>query len=208
MNKELRSAIIVGAVFAVCALVAFFFVLDTSGQLEDKQAELAALEEELTALDTKGKELPGLQEQLASVKANLSQYIKILPSPDVATDEELVRLVQEKSARAQFQIDQITVEVKGKKGKSRRGKPAESAGAFEEIGLNITGQGTFDQFLRFLNSLERHESFLRVNTFSITAPSSPAIDDEGRETWPLRVQLQVSTYRYKAEEPKAKKKKG
>ncbi len=208
MSKEIRSAIIVGAVFAVCALVAFYFVFDTSGQLEERQAELAALDEELTALDTKGKELPALQEQLASVKANLSQYIKILPSPDVATDEELVRLVQEKSARAQFQIAQITVELKTKKAKTRaRGKPAASAGAFEEIGLNISGEGTFDQFLRFLNALERHESFLRVNTFSITAPSSPEVDAEGRETWPLRVQLQVSTYRYKAEPPSAKKKK-
>ena len=57
------------------------------------------------------------------MRANLSNYIKILPSGDVATDEELIRLVQEKSERSQFGVSQVTVERKKEKG-TAKGKAA------------------------------------------------------------------------------------
>ena len=69
-------------------------------------------------------------------------------------------------------------------------------GGFREIDVSLRANGTFEQFLRFLNSLERHESFVRVNSFTCTPPGRAEVDDEGQETWPLRIALNISTFRY------------
>lgn len=192
MTKEIKTVLIFGLIFAVLAGGAFYFVNETKAKVEAKEAEIAALKQEIATLAKEAALEEGLIEQLESLKVNFAQYVKILPSPEVATEERLMTMLQEKCERAQFGLGDYSVKKDRKKSKKRSGK----GGGFKEIDVTLRAKGTFEQFLRFLNSLERHESFLRVNSFTCTAPAKPKIDDEGIETWPLDISLNISTFRY------------
>ena len=56
--------------------------------------------------------------------------------------------------------------------------------------IKITGD--FQQFVKFLNFIERHESFLQVTSFAL----SPLGDLEKADT--LAADIQISTFRYNA----------
>ena len=106
--------------------------------------------------------------------------------------------------RTQFQLANYGVKKQGGGRKKRKKKGASSG--FREIGVSLKAGGTYEQFLRFLNSLERHESFVRVNNFTCSPPRVATVDDEGQETWPLKISLNVSTFRYDSGKKKGKKK--
>lgn len=123
--------------------------------------------------------------------------MRILPLPEVATEERLMDLVQDKLEQAQFRLMRIELtEPKAKRG-GRRGKTPVKAKspAFKEVVVRMTAQGSYDQFLRFLNLLEKHETFVRINSFTCDA-GTQTIDDDGKVVVPLNITMDVSTYRY------------
>lgn len=195
MSKEMRTVGIFAGIFAVLAMVAGYFVNDTMTQVDQKKTEIEALNGEIASLDKEAKQHDALVEELDSLRQNFAQYVKILPSPEVATQERLMELLQEKSERAQFTASRFTLKEAADKAAKGRGG---GGGGFLEIDVTLSAEATYEQFLRFLNSLERHESFLRVNSFSCSAASRAVVDAEGRETWPLTIALNISTFRYES----------
>lgn len=205
MNKEMRSALIVGAVFLVAVLLALWWVFDTKDQAESKRGSITTLQSEIQTLEEKVGQLQGLADQSQALKNNLDKYVEILPAPEIATEEALIRLVYDKSSTAEFTLDQITVDSKNKAPAARGGRGGRGAtpAAFEEVQMRISGVGTFAQFVSFLNLLETDQSFLRVNSFNVNAGRA-----EGEVNAPLAIQLTISTFRYRAQEkpaPKGKK---
>lgn len=189
MNREMRSAIIVFLVFLVIAGVFGYQAYTMSEEKTRLEGEIAGLDKQITDLKTKVARLDGLKEELRSIEENLANYIKILPSPEVATEERLLELVQEKRERAQLAPSSMLT-------KPNKGKTAGKTG-FREIEVTINATATFEQFLRFLNALERHETFLRVNSFSCTVGTQTE-EEEAAEIYPLTIQLNLSTFRYEA----------
>lgn len=188
MNKDTKITAITAALVVVGALVLLYFINETSTKTEEVRTANNALEEEIKTLQAKIDTIPGLQLELENLKQNLALYIRILPSPEIATPERLLELVQEKCERSQFILKNFNF----KPTRSQRGK-----GGFQEIELTLNAEGTYEQFLRFLNGLERHESFVRVNSFSCSvAATSKKVED--KEIWPLTVTLQISTFRFDA----------
>ncbi|MCO5170756.1 MAG: type 4a pilus biogenesis protein PilO [Planctomycetes bacterium] len=192
MTKETKATAIAAG---IVALISAGFVYVISNELDAKaakEAEKAQLEGEIDGLERKVATIDALTQELDNLKANFSQYIKILPSPEIATHERLMDLVQEKSSRTGFQIKKFDFRQQpGVGAAARRAKTA-----FQEVEISMNAEGTFEQFLRFLNSLERHESFVRVNSFTCTAPSTPVTDDQGKVSYPLTIALNISTFRY------------
>lgn len=188
MNKDTKVTAITAALIVVGALVLLYFINETSTKIDEVTAANATLETEIAELQAKIDTIPGLQQELENLKQNLALYIRILPSPEIATPERLLELVQEKCERAQFVLKNFGF----KPTSNKRGK-----GGFQEIELTLTAEGTYEQFLRFLNGLERHESFVRVNSFSCNvAATSKKVED--KEIWPLTVTLNISTFRFDA----------
>lgn len=190
MNKEIRAAVIVFLVFLVIAGIFGYQAYQLSEQKAQLELDKANLETEITGLEAKVGRLQGLKDELREIEENLSQYIKILPSPEVATQERLLELVQEKRERAQLAPESIDI----KSDKRAKGDRSAKSG-FLEIDVTIGATATFEQFLRFLNALERHETFLRVNSFTCNLAGSQVEDDE---TYPLTITLNLSTFRYEA----------
>ncbi len=196
MTKEIKTVLIFGLIFTVLAGCAFYFVSETKAKKEAKEAEIEALNTEIAGLEKQAAQEEGLIEELDSLKVNFAQYVKILPSPEVATEERLLSMLQEKSERSQFSLgDFVQKKDRAKRSSKKRGKK-KKGGGFREVDVTLKADATFEQFLRFLNSLERHESFLRVNSFTCMAPQKAEVDDEGKETWPLQITLNISTFRY------------
>ncbi len=196
MNRETKTTAIAAVLMILGAVGLLYFINDTSEQKDLKAAENATLEEEIAGLEAKVATTEALQAELEVLRQNFAQYIKILPSEQVATEERLMEMLQDKSERSQFQIVEF---VKKPRATAAAGAPPPGKkGGFQEIDVTLQAKGTFEQFLRFLNSLERHESFVRVNTFNTTAPPDPEIDAEGNEKWPLTVTLNISTFRFEA----------
>jgi Tfp pilus assembly protein PilO len=193
MAKELRGVLIFAGVFLVLALFAAYFVHNTMQEVDQIEAEIATMEQDIERLENEAKKHDALVEELENLKANFAQYVKILPAAEVATEERLMDLIQEKCERSQFGVGTYRVKPQKKAGKRKT-----RGGGFQEIDVSLSAKGTFEQFLRFLNSLERHESFLRVNTFTCTSAGRAVQDAEGNETWPLAISLNISTFRYEA----------
>lgn len=191
MNKEMRTTAITAVLIVIGALVLGYFVNETLTEIEAVTAQNAELEGQIATLKAKVDTLPALQVELDNLKANFAQYIKILPSPEVATTERLLELVQEKCERSAFQLKNFNI-------KPGAGTAKAGRGGFREIDITISAEGSYEQFLRFLNGLERHESFVRVNSFTCTVASTAKKDGEGKDIWPLTVALNISTFRFDA----------
>ncbi|RMG11436.1 MAG: hypothetical protein D6731_15560 [Planctomycetota bacterium] len=196
MNKETKSAVVLGVIFAVLAAAAYYYVHKTQQEVDAKKAEIASLKTQIDQLRAEAKRYDALVEELENLKVNFAQFVKILPAPEVATEEQLMYMLQEKCERAQFGLGNYRVAKPRRSSSSRR--RGRKSGGFREIDVTLAAEATFQQFLRFLNSLERHETFLRVNSFNCTAGQKPEFDAEGNEVWPLKITLNISTFRYES----------
>lgn len=190
MNKEMRTTAITAVLILIGAGVLGYFVNETLTEIETVSAANAELEGQIATLKAKVDTMPALQVELENLKTNFAQYIKILPSPEIATPERLLELIQEKCERSAFQLKTTSF----KPGAAKVG--AGSRGGFREIDITLAAEGSYEQFLRFLNGLERHESFVRVNSFTCTVATQAKKDAEGKDTWPLTVALNISTFRF------------
>lgn len=190
MTKETKTTAIAAGLVGIISLGFVVMVKGSLDKKEEQEQVAAGLDAEIKKLEAKVATQEALTLELENLKTNFGQYVKILPSPEIATQERLMELVQDKSERSQFPVKSFVVKPPAAKGKAKS--------AFREIEITLNAQGTFEQFLRFLNSLERHESFIRVNSFTCTAATVPSTDDEGKTIWPLNVQLNISTFRFDA----------
>lgn len=201
MNKETQVVLITGLVFVVMTGIALYYV---NGRIEARKAreqDIATIKQDIAKAESIIAKKEELEKELDSLERNLSHYITILPSPEVATKESLMRLVQEKCERSQFVLERFVLGggSSAVRGRGGAGAAKKGGGGFQEIGLTLDANGTYEQFLRFLNSLERHESFLRVNTFRCEADPKPKVNEEdGTVSRPLTISLNLSTFRYEA----------
>ncbi len=202
MSKELRNTLIVAAVFLIMALgVGWDFWGNKSAYDEVNTAneEVAAQIKKL-AEEADPKILDALKNELKDLNDNFKDYVKILPSEEVATEEDLLRSMRNYVTTSGIQLNSY----------SRGAKPA-SKGEFDELTLVLRAEGTFEQFVSFLNLLERDESFLRVNQFSSTvnpekiklAGTPGSLLQGGKDEIPLTLSVEVSTYRYLTPKKKA-----
>jgi Tfp pilus assembly protein PilO len=194
MTKDTKTTAIAAALVGVISLGFVVLVKNEYDKKGEQETKAAGFEAEIKKLETKVATKDTLEQELENLKTNFGQYVKILPSPEIATQERLMELVQDKSERADFDVKSFIQ----KDPKGVGGKKGAAKSAFREIEITLTAEGTFEQFLRFLNSLERHESFIRVNSFTCNALTTSTVDEEGKVVWPLNVQLNISTFRFDA----------
>src|SRR4051812_26306995 len=188
MSKDLRNTLIAVAIFIALAGVMIYFVTDTQDELEKVTKENADLDELIKQNKTYIEKAPRLQAQLNELNANFRDYVKILPSAEVATTEKLLRTVQAYADAAQIQVQEVTERgAGGKRGGGRLGE-------FEEVSVTFRIDADFETFVRFINLLERHEQFMKVNSFGISLGQTKVID--GKEIIQLGVSIEVSTYKY------------
>jgi len=187
MSKDLRNTLIAIALFVAVAGVLVYFVTDTQNQIDEFVQKNQALEDEIAANRKVIEEGPKLKQQLDELNANFANYVKILPSAEIATPEKLMKLVQSFADASQIHLNEVIQ-------RDMKGGGGGKMGEFTEVAVTFSIDADFDSFVRFLNLLERHEQFLKVNAFTVT-PGPPRVV-ENKEVIPLGVTIEVTTYRY------------
>jgi Tfp pilus assembly protein PilO len=189
MSKELRNILIAAGLSLIFALIASYVDYDTNNDLQDVLAKNTQLEADIkAAVDKVQDPLTGikpLQDQLRNLNENFNNYIKILPTAEVATEERLRKTVQSWCDQSQIDWSTLTVE-----------KPKAAGNGFLDVGVQFTTTGSFDQFLKFLNLLERHEQFFKVNSFSLSPMGTPKVLADGKQIIELQINVSVSTFTY------------
>lgn len=189
MSKETKATAIAAGLVAIISMGFVYVISDSLDQKTAKEGEKAQLESDISTLQAKVAKTEALTIELDNLKANFAQYIKILPSPEIATQQRLMELVNDKSVKTTFGLERFDLKKGIAAAAARRTKTA-----FQEVEIALTAKATFEQFLKFLNSLERHESFVRVNSFTCTAaPPTPDADGSNPK---LTIALNISTFRY------------
>src|SRR5271170_2909319 len=190
MSKDLRNTLIAVALFVALAGVMAYFVSDTQDQLNDVTKANGDLETQIREHNNYIANAPKLQRQLKELDDNFRDYVKILPSAEVATQQKLMKVVQAYADAAQIRIDEL-----GEKGSTAKKGGGSKLGEFEEVTVSFRIDADFDAFIRFLNLLERHEQFMKVNAFSINPSPKPRIV-EGKEILDLAITIEAATYKY------------
>ena len=210
MTKELQMIVVAAVIFVLITGGLAYWAMTISDEVAIKDGEIAAIKGKIDAADKEIKKKPDLEAEKEALDKHIARYVTILPPPEVASKQSFLRMVQEKCERSQLNAKSIVfVEPKAVRGGPKKGKAAVAPG-FNEVKVDIEAISTYDEFLRFLNSVERHETFLRVNTFSCRVipfdeDEGPKEGEDGEIVWKLDIRLQVSTFTYQAKSSKKKK---
>ncbi|MBL4844185.1 MAG: hypothetical protein JKY65_01555 [Planctomycetes bacterium] len=211
MTKEIQMIVVAAVIFVSITGGLAWWGMGLSDEVTSRDGAIAALEVTIDKADAEIAKKPRLETEKEALDKHIARYVTILPPPEVASKQSFLRMVQEKCERSQLNARSIVFVApklkKKKKAKAKakgkgKGKKKSSGPAFEEVKVNLEAEGTYDEFLRFLNSIERHETFLRVNTFSCRVipfedDAEPTKDDNDNIVWNLEIRLQVSTFTYK-----------
>lgn len=209
MTKELQMIVVAAVIFVLITGGLAYWAMTISDEVAIKDGEIAAVKGKIEAADKEIKKKPDLEAEKEALDKHIARYVTILPPPEVASKQSFLRMVQEKCERSQLNAKSIVfVEPKAVRGAPKKGKATVAPG-FNEVKVDIEAISTYDEFLRFLNSVERHETFLRVNTFSCRVipfdeDEGPKEGEDGEIVWKLDIRLQVSTFTYQAKASKKK----
>src|SRR5262245_18691668 len=105
MSKDLRNTLIAVALFVALAGVMVYFVTDTQDQLDRVTKECAELETTIQQNNAYIARAPQLQRQLKELNDNFRDYVKILPSAEVATEQKMMKIVANYVESAQIRLD-------------------------------------------------------------------------------------------------------
>ncbi|HZU98962.1 MAG TPA: type 4a pilus biogenesis protein PilO [Planctomycetota bacterium] len=188
MSKDLRNTLIAVALFVAVLGVMIYSISNTQDQLDAVLKENSSIEEEIKANDDYCKKGPELKRQSDELDANFRDYVKILPSAEIATTEKLYNTIANDADAAQIHIEEVITSNKAAEGGGKLGE-------FQAVTLNFRIDADFDGFVRFLNQMERHEQFMKVNSFSVNPSANPRVVD-GKEIIDLSITIEVATYKY------------
>lgn len=182
-SNNKKSSIIILVVFIVilCGLVALIYnTWKNNGKLNQ---ELQAINQEIAKQQTRIKIIPELKQKRNERIEAINELTKILPTETEASHSEFVTLINEFEKQSGVVIDALQ-------------PPKESTDQdIKRYRYQISLKGTFQSFLEFLNLIERHKRFLKVDSFSI-------VNQKTSEKTALKIApekniaLELTTYTY------------
>lgn len=128
--------------------------------------------------------IQGLRQARSQRIEAVNELTKILPTEMETSHQEFLRLLRNFAAESGVVVKSLLPpsEIIDKPMRIKRYK------------YNILVDGTFPQFVRFLNQIERHTRFLKVDSFDVANANT------GVGYWPetpeKRIKLQITTYTY------------
>lgn len=164
-------------------------VEESRREVQAVAASNRALEVQAALLRAKLDSRSALEAEAVARRAVVDRLLAQFAAPEIATEERLLERTQECCEQAGFQLHTYTTKATGRLGEPR----PEFA---REVSFTYSGEGSFEQLVRFLALLEQGELFVRLNRFTCTAK-------ESREGTVHRVVLafDISTFRFDVRTP-------
>jgi len=168
-------------------------------------AKIDALVAEETKANNKIKRIPELREKRASLANIIDEYAEILPKEEHTQHDAFVEIIDSYRKDTQIVI-QKTEYLKGKEEVDKKGKPTAKEN-FIRHRYRFKLVGTVPDFLRFINKIENHTRFLKIDAISIRplgAGEDAGGDFEGGDAEEIAkaripfkdIEVTVSTYTY------------
>ncbi len=174
-------------------------------ELEAQVAKYTAEEQAATA---KIKQIPELREKRAKLIDNLEKYAEILPKEEHVQHEAFMEIIDG------YRKDSKIVIQKAEYVKVKEDEKAPKQENFIRHRYKFKLLGTVPDFIEFVNKIENHTRFLKVDTFNIRPlgtmdENGAELDDKADDTElsaasdPIKeIELSVSTYTYSRGEAK------
>ena len=162
-------------------------------------------EEERLAND-KMRRIPELREQRSKLINIIDQYAEILPREQHVQHDAFVEIIDGYRRDTQIVI-QRTEYLKPKVKKAKKGQAKKTKENFIRHRYRFKLVGTVPDFLRFINKIENHIRFLKIDAISIKPLGAPDVANEMDERGDIEeiqkaripfkdIELTVSTYTY------------
>ena len=195
MPPVTQKIIVAAAVFLLALGCLGAAIYAKTGENAELETQIEAIKGEVTTMngiiDTKKVKLDLRKQQ----EESFADLVKILPLQSEINDEAILNSITAYASVAKLHF-------KGETPLLQKG--AKAAGDFQQTELQLEFEGPFFNFLRFLNSVESNESFLRVDAFSLVpAPESAAAKKEREKESAgepkdrdLKISVRISTFSY------------
>lgn len=200
LNEKQKMAVVMLVLgIAVISLgTLIFFALQERLRLNDKMEEYAKQERDASE---KIKRIPKLQEEKEVLASRIDEYAAILPKDEHVQHDAFVDTID--SYRQDTNIVIKTAEyVKPRtpKRKKKGGKPKTENFIRHRYKFELVG--TVPHLIAFLNKIENHTRFLKVDAFDIhpvgssTGGGAPELELDAADDPLKEIQLTITTYTY------------
>jgi len=155
----------VSAVIAllICGGFYYFWYADAVEQQKVKETRLAALQQEIRALEATANRLPEFQREVQALEARLETLKRILPPEKEMPD--LMRRIQYLAAQSSLQI--------------RKFNPATvvSKDFYQEVPVSIDVEGTYHNMGAFLDRVSRMSRLVNMSDLKIKAQATQTLNN-------------------------------
>lgn len=172
---------------------------------ETLQARIDSLRQEETKANDMIRQIPDLRERRANLANIIDQYASILPLEQHIQHEAFAEVIDNYSRETQVVIQKVEYVEKKKDEKDE--EVVEEDQNFIRHRYKLSLVGTFPDFLRFVNKIENHTRFLKVDEIfikplGVDRDITKSHKDEGAildvAKVPFKsIELTLSTYTYK-----------
>lgn len=192
-------------------LVIGVFVLIAVGELaygyfgyEERGRHLQALERlDVNERDAKAKlsRVADLRETAKEMAAILEEYVTILPTEEEAREEAFLVAIDNFARNSGLDMRNGAAEEVPESRASRRGKTKQDEKKFVLHRYRFNLRGSFPAFLKFMNRVENHPRYLRIDSFDLK-PFGAEDRDAGIDELVLaedprkEIEVVISTYTY------------
>ena len=174
---------------AICGVI--FWAVSTAGNLE---ADVKKLEATKTDLQQKERDLPRLEKEIASLQVEVAYSVRKLPNEQEIADliknlGKIVKLTEQEGSTLRIRKFEPEQEVR---------LPAQP-GAVQQVDQRFTphpyiveADGTFYQLGKFINLLESHIRFIKVESYEMACPKEEKLWDRPEK----EIKMKIITYTY------------
>ncbi len=175
-------------------------------QRGELQAKIEGLQEEERKANQKIKRIPELRDKRAKLATIIDQYAEILPKEEHTQHDAFVEIIDGYRRDTQIVIQSVEY-LKPKVTRVKKGEVKTTQENFIRHRYQFKLVGTVPDFLRFINKIENHTRFLKIDAISIKPLGAPhdtnTTDDRAdfeeiqKARIPFKdIELTVSTYTY------------
>jgi len=165
----------------------------TLAEVEKLRQEIAGYDKRIALREMKRK-------QKEDIEDNFAELVEILPQASPQQQDRIYQLLTQIGANTKVKAKGITEKATttggaappaGGKQQPQAPQAPQFGDAFQQTQLSASFEGTFSNFMRFLNMVENYPNFLRVDEIDIR-PSRTVVTDPQT----LDIKLTLSTFSY------------
>jgi Tfp pilus assembly protein PilO len=197
MNTGMQKLVLAAAAFLVVFGGLCAAIYSKYNEREKTLAVTAQLRQEIAGYDATIAKRDERRKHKEEIEDVFNELVEILPQASPRQEDKILEDLTSFAAQARLTFKGVVLS-KAQPGQQQQpaGAPAGQQkamnSAFQQTELTVRYEGTFANFMRFLNAVENRPSFLRVDDVSL----DPIKTADAAEPRPLGIQVKLSTFHY------------